>query len=169
MRERWMPNMNKTRFRGFLRRAYQLAEENSPDPSTKVGAIIVHSIGEFYGWNHTPKGIEIDLTDRVLKYKAIEHAERHAIFNAARHGIALLNTTLVCPWAACADCARAIALSGIARVICHGDALDKTPERWQQDIELAAKIFEGSGVRYVKWYGKVGGCKNLFDGRVWEP
>jgi len=160
--------MTDNKIKDLLRRAYHLAERSS-DPSTKVGAIILHDLDECYGWNHTPPGIEIDLTDRVLKYKVIEHAERHAIFNAAKHGIALLNTILVCPWAACADCARAIALSGIFEVVCHGDAIDKTPERWQQDMAIAAQIFAGSGVKYTKFYGKLDYCENLFNGETWYP
>jgi hypothetical protein len=44
-----------------------------------------------------------------------------------------------------------------------------TPDRWRKDIELAKKIFSGGGVKYTWWYGKVGQCKNLFDGRYWCP
>ena len=161
-------DLTDLQIKDLLRRAYHLAER-STDPSTKVGAIILHNMDECYGWNHIPPGINIDLTDRTLKYKVIEHAERHAIFNAAKYGIALLNTILVCPWAACCDCARAIALSGISKVICHGDTIDKTPTRWQQDMAIAAQIFAASGVRYTKFYGKIGDCQNLFNGEIWYP
>ena len=160
--------MNRTKMKDCLRAAYNIAK-NSPDPSTKVGAVILHPTGGMYGWNHIPPGVKIDLTDRVLKYKVIAHAERHAIFNAAKNGIALKDTTLICPWACCADCAIAIVLSGIRRVVCHGEAMDKTPDRWVEDIKLAAEIFSGSGVDYVKFYGRIGECENLFDGEIWKP
>jgi dCMP deaminase len=154
----------------YLRSAYQLADLYSPDPSTKVGAIIVTKSNIISGWNHLPPGLdEFDLTDRALKYKIIEHAERDAIFKAANEGISLYGATMFCPWAACCDCARAIVLSGIKEVVCHGNALEMTPDRWREDTELAKKIFEASGVIYTWWYGKLGDCQNLFDGKVWYP
>jgi dCMP deaminase len=165
--------MIEQEMRNYLREAYSLAL-NSPDPSTKVGALILLAVGGSgypvcFGWNHIPAGITIDLTDRVLKYKVIEHAERAAIFQAARRGIALEGAILVCPWACCCDCARAITLSGISEVVSHGDAIDKTPSRWQQDIDLAAKIFASGNVKYTKFYGKIGDCENLFNGGIWHP
>jgi len=155
----------------YLRQAYILAEDNSPDPSTRVGAIIESKYSDFYsGWNHFPPGLEdTDPSDRIIKYKLIEHAERDAIFKAVYEGGSLKGATMYCPWAACCDCARAIVLAGIKEVVCHGNALDMTPERWREDIQLAKKIFAGGGVKYTWWYGKIGQCKNLFDGRYWCP
>jgi len=155
----------------FLRLAYKYADTHSPDPSTHVGALIVTVNNQTaHGCNHLTEGMEgIDLSNRTLKYKVIEHAERDAIFNAARRGIPLHNAVMYCPWAACCDCARAIVLSGIKEVVCHGNALDQTPDRWKEDIELAAKIFAGSGVKYTWWYGQVGDCRNLFNGKYWSP
>jgi dCMP deaminase len=153
-----------------LRSAYRIAHLYSPDPSTKVGAIILTQSHMFMGWNHLPPGLDnFDLTDRALKYKIIEHAERDAIFKAAKEGVSLEGATMYCPWAACCDCARAIVLSGIKEVVCHGNALEMTPDRWREDTELAKKIFEASGVTYTWWYGKLGYCQNLFDGKVWYP
>jgi len=155
----------------LLRRAYQYADEYSPDPSTRVGAVIATIDGDLiYGCNHLTNDMEgIDLSNRTLKYKVIEHAERDAIFQAARRGLPLYNAIMYCPWAACCDCARAIVLSGIREVICHGNALDQTPERWREDIDLASRIFEASNMKYTWWYGEVGGCKNLFNGQYWTP
>ncbi len=158
--------------RDYFQMAYTTADVYSPDPSTRVGAIIVRLDGSMhYGWNHLPSGFEdVDLTDRDLKLKLIEHAERDAIFKTALYGGSLFQATMYCPWAACCDCARAIVLSGIKEVICHGEAIDQTPLRWQPDIELASKIFEKNDVKYTKWYGKVGGgCRNLFSGIYWNP
>jgi dCMP deaminase len=162
--------MNSEAKRQYLRKAYQVATKYSPDPSTKVGAIIISTSGHIIeGWNHLPSGVEIDLNDRDLKYKMIEHAERAAIFYAARKGIALEGATMVCPWAACADCARAIAESGFKEVVCHGNAIDATPERWRKDIEIATIIFKAAGVPYTHYYGDSGQCENLFDGQIWHP
>lgn len=155
----------------YLRLAYITADENSPDPSTKVGAIIVcNNYNVHYGWNHlTPGFNDIDLSDRRLKYKVMEHAERDSIFKAANNGDTLNGAIMYCPWAACCDCARAIVLSGIKEVVCHTNALIQTPFRWKEDIMLADKIFSASGVKYTWWDGKIGDCQNLFDGKVWYP
>ena len=155
----------------LLRLAYKTADKYSPDPSTKVGAIIVRQDGTMhYGWNHLPAGFEhIDLLDRELKLKLMEHAERDAIYKTALYGGSLFGAVMFCPWAACCDCARAITLSGIKEVVCHGEAIDQTPLRWQPDIVLAQEIFQKNDVKYTKWYGKVGECQNLFSGTYWYP
>lgn len=155
----------------MLRNAYLLAEDLSPDPSTRVGAIVEsqRTAKCYRGVNHLTPGMTIDLADRDLKYKYIEHAERDAIFKAAMAGESLLGATMYCPWAACCDCARAIILSGISEVVCHGDALAKTPPRWEADIAIARQMFEAAGVKYTWWYGRLGGCTNLFDGKYWSP
>ncbi len=140
-----------------------------------VGAIVVvekaPKIVEFFkGWNHLTTGLEgEDINDRDVKYGLIEHAERDTVYQAARAGVSLLGATMYCPWAACSSCARAIVLSGIKKVVCHGDAMDQTPERWQKDIGFAQKIFDAAGVQYIRYYGRIGGCQNLFDGRYWNP
>jgi dCMP deaminase len=153
-----------------LRNAYKFAWNNSPDPSTRVGAVIItQNFGPIYGCNCLPPGLDVDLTNRALKYKVIEHAERDAIFKATKVGYSLEGAIMYCPWAACCDCARAIVLSGIKEVVCHGNALDQTPERWREDIGYAKKIFECGGVKYTWWYGKVDYCQNLFDGEIWYP
>lgn len=102
-----------------MSRALQLAAE-SPDPSTQNGAVVL--TGELIAagdCNRFPAGVNV--TDgrlqRPLKYSFIEHAERGALFQAARAGVRLEDATLVCPWAACADCARAIVQCGIATLI----------------------------------------------------
>jgi dCMP deaminase len=155
----------------YLRQAYVVADEGSPDPSTRVGAIIRTTDNTIIsGCNHLPPGMEdIDLSDRALKYKVIEHAERDVIYKAVRRGLCLQDATMYCPWAACCDCARAIVLSGIKEVVCHGNALDQTPDRWREDIELAKKILVGGGVKYTWWYGELGQCQNLFNGTYWNP
>jgi len=158
----------------WMRESYIFAEENSPDPSTKVGAIlfIPDQLNPLFGTNHLLTGYPktpADLTNRVRKYKLIEHAERDVIYQCAKAGFSTAGAVMICAWAGCCDCARAICSSGIIQVIAHKDALDKTPDRWQEDLQIAKEIFASCGVDYVQWNGKVGGCKNLFNGVYWEP
>jgi dCMP deaminase len=161
-------------FACWMRESYIFADENSPDPSTKVGAILFLSDGitKLFGTNHLLTGYPktpADLTNRARKYKLIEHAERDVIYQAARVGFSTAGAIMFCPWAACTDCARAIGLSGIIKVIAHKDALDKTPDRWVEDLKIAKELFESMKVEYIQWSGKVGGCKNLFNGVYWSP
>lgn len=115
----------------------------SKDPSTKVGAVIVEPMSQVIkstGWNGFPRGVreEVFVGDndhdpansghvldaerwekRPEKYQWVEHAERNAIFNAARHGISVSGCVMYLNWepTPCADCARAIIQAGIVAVI----------------------------------------------------
>ena len=109
----------------------------SPDPSTQNAAVIMQSndciIPATLSVNKFPRGVlyEPERWERPIKYSYIEHAERNAIYAAARLGIPTAEKTLVCPWAACADCARAIIQSGISRLITLAPREDDTHDRWQ--------------------------------------
>lgn len=98
----------------------------SKDRSTKVGAIIVgpdHEIRST-GCNGFPRGIDDDVEERhnrPLKYDWTEHAERNAIYNAARMGTPLKGCILYCTHEPCVDCSRAIVQSGITKVIVNKD------------------------------------------------
>ena len=122
----------------------------SKDPSTQLGAVIVGKHHEILstGFNGFPRGV-MDLDDRYqtrsIKYKYVEHAERNAIYNAARHGIALDGSTLYCKWFPCCDCARAIIQSGISRIVI-GTPLSETPKRWLADFNVAKDLLQEAGV-----------------------
>jgi dCMP deaminase len=101
-----------------------LISQKSKDPSTKVGCVIVGDDNAVLsmGFNGFPRGVEEDYDNRwnrPEKYNWVEHAERNAIYNAARNGIKLAGTRLYLNYEPkpCADCARAIIQSGIIEVI----------------------------------------------------
>ena len=159
--EQWLINC--------LRDAYLVARF-SDDKSTKVGAIIYSYYGDELttGCNKLLVNLPSD-APREEKYMFVAHAEESAISRAAREGKKLSGAIMVCPWAACHDCAKAIVQAGIYDVYAHGDAIDKTPERWEKSYEAARIMFRENGVNYTNVYGKIGGCENLFDGEVWYP
>lgn len=155
--------------RALLRRAYRLAL-GSPDPSTQNGGIVLDAFGRAMGKgiNTFTPGIDVtpDLLERPKKYAYIEHAERSAIFDAFRHGSGPLHT-LVCPWAACTDCARAIVLSGITTLIRHerGDS-----ESWGQSIIDGDRMMRAAGVNIITVTGDLGGCEPIrYNGELWTP
>ena len=87
----------------------------SRDGHTHVGSVIVDSDNVLVstGYNSLPRGIEVDQAKRRLsrengeKYHWMEHAERNAIYNAARRGTVLRGCKLYVPWTPCTDCTRA--------------------------------------------------------------
>lgn len=97
----------------------------SEDRDFQVGCVIVGPEGHEVrstGYNGFPRGVsdEDDARfDRASgeKFYWIEHAERNAIYNAARSGASLAGCTLYVNRFPCADCGRAIIQSGISQII----------------------------------------------------
>lgn len=131
----------------------------SKDPSTKVGAVIVGPKNEVrsLGYNGIPRNVRDDIEERSIrpaKYMWFEHAERNAIYNAARVGTPIEGSTLYCLTTPaffgppCADCTRAIIQSGIVRVVCRSGSEDygKWAERWRESFETSLKMMDESHV-----------------------
>jgi dCMP deaminase len=131
----------------------------SKDPSTKVGCVVIGSSNQVLtqGFNGFPRGANDSLArylNRPIKLKWIEHAERNAIYNAARTGTSLMRATLYVPWFPCAECARAIAQAGITTVVANNPSgYDKSfMVRWGTDFVVSCDILTESGVaiRYIE-------------------
>lgn len=126
--------------------------KKSKDRSTQVGAVIVGEDNEVLsiGFNGMPRGIDDELNsrhERPIKYKWFEHAERNAIYNAARHGIALKGSRIYVYGFPCTDCARAIIQSGIKELIYESWPDDPgRGERWNEDLKIAKEMFLESGI-----------------------
>jgi len=148
-----------------LRHAYRLAAA-SPDPSTQNGAFVLDRKGTVIGEsaNTTTPGTSAylpGLLERPTKYAHIEHAERGAIYAACRGGHK--PDVMVAAWAACADCARAIILSGVRYLIRH-DRADATG-RWNESIEQGDEMMQRAGITIIGVPGDIGGCPPvLFNG-----
>ncbi|MFA5386065.1 MAG: deaminase [Candidatus Paceibacterota bacterium] len=151
--------------------AYTKAQE-STNPSTQNGAILIDDNGNIVlsAINSFPDGV-IETQERrkkLLRYKFSVHAERNVLYQAALLGIKTKGLTMVCPWAACSDCAQAIIQTGIRRLVTHKQALDRS-DTWQEDIELAFIMLREAGVEIIIFDGKIGVGKILRSGEVWEP
>jgi dCMP deaminase len=126
----------------------------SKDRNRKVGCVVVapdHAILSS-GFNGFPRGVNDDLDERherPAKYKFTEHAERNAIYNAARHGIKLEGGTIYIPWYPCADCARAIVQSGIKTMVAGSPNFDDP--RWGEDFKAAEIMLAEGGVTHQLW------------------
>lgn len=151
---------NVTRDQAILEQCYRKATQ-SPDTSTQLGSVIVNAKGfvQFetlsfngfvHGWKPRPEDYE-----RPRKYLIGEHAERRAIYKAAKYGIALEGASLYCTWAACVDCARAIVESGLTRLVRHYPPLDEATERWLESVTLGDQIMKSGGVEIVDILGSI--------------
>jgi len=148
--------MNWTEY--FLNIAEQI-KLRSKDKSTKIGVAIVGPDHELRstGYNSFVRGIDDNNPERQQrpeKYYWFEHAERNAIYNAARIGVSTKGCTIYMSCGvACADCARAIIQAGISEIWCKAD--DPTPGKqstlWDEHAKRSVIMFEEAGVK-VNYY-----------------
>lgn len=128
----------------------------SKDNSTQVGAVVVNKDREIVatGFNGMPRGVNDDLPERharPAKYIVMEHAERNAIYSAARRGISLKDCTIYVTskpgkFPPCSDCARGIIQAGISRVV--GEPIvGEAWERWKESCEAGFQMFAEAGVK----------------------
>jgi len=137
----------------YDRRFFGLCEEIkdwSGDTSRHIAAVIVGPDDEIRstGYNDLPRKVE-DKPERRSrennqKYFFTEHAERNAIFNAARVGIPLKGSRIYCNLFPCADCARAIIQSGIVELNTY-----KIPEndRFDESFKASIEMLNEAGVK----------------------
>jgi dCMP deaminase len=120
----------------------------SKDQSTQIGAVIVGKDNEIRstGYNSFPRGLDDNKSERQErpeKYFWFEHAERNAIYNAARVGIPLDGSTIyLTSGLPCADCARAIINSGIKKVYCKSVCTTKNKEKWIESQDKALQMLK---------------------------
>jgi dCMP deaminase len=131
----------------------------SRDPQTHVGSVIAdpENVLVSTGYNSLPRRIEPDIQESRLsrefgeKYYWIEHAERNAIYNAARRGTVLKGCKLYVPWTPCCDCARGIIQCGISEVVIHQNGQDfydaNTNGKWIDSHKRTLTMFEEAGVK----------------------
>lgn len=162
--------LNNNILRTFMARAYVNAS-GSPDLSSQNGAVLTKDgVVVADGYNHFYDGVPGELKDREQKLKQIEHAERDIIYQAATRGIKTEGSILICPWAACCDCARAIIGAHCHGLIYHRQRYLVTDERWIDQIDEALKWVKDAGI----WVYELDGCvpqapSILISGKKWSP
>jgi dCMP deaminase len=166
-----------SRIKELLIEAYKVAT-NSPDPSTQNGALLVTNTEEALIFasdcNRFPDGIEStkERWERPLKYEIVVHAERNVIYSVAKSGEDYFTegAVMVCPWAACPECAQAIIQSGIKTLITHKQAHDRAPEAWVKKITVAFGMLDEAGVSIVMYDGDLNSeIEVRHSEKVWIP
>lgn len=124
------------------------AARASPNRVRHVGAVLVSADGlsTLSVCNTFPRGVR----DTELRHQGVgrlvwmEHAERNAIFAAARAGMSTDGATLATTFFPCLDCARAIVQSGIRQLHTLPPALDDPV--WGASFVDAQVILQEGGV-----------------------
>lgn len=157
----------------YLTLAYQYAQQFSTDQSTQNGAVLVPAesysrlgLELIYGANHFPKGVKEspERWERPTKYAFVEHAERNAIYAAAKAGVSTDQATMFVPWFACSDCARAIIQAGIKEVVGHDTPVhSEANPHWKESIQNALDMLDEAGVKY-RYYSEPLNLEILFNG-----
>jgi dCMP deaminase len=134
----------------------------SPDPRTKVGAVIVDDrniiIGT--GYNGLPRGVkhEAERFEAPEKYDWMLHAEENAILCARR---SVEKGVLYVSRFPCHYCARRIIQAGISRVVV-GEQTDKDfAVRWADSHEKSKAMFREAGVDFGEDLCKCVGLRTL--------
>lgn len=143
-----------------------LHAEKSDDDSMGVGCVIVGPNNEIRstGYNGLVRGAEYTdkKRERPAKYSHTEHAERNAIYNAARVGTPLdgCSAYIVCTDkekggpVPCNDCTRALIQSGITKIYGVNVDLPKNEEEnkkrvWVKTIGISLEMLEEAGVELI--------------------
>ena len=139
----------------FLSLAHHIASW-SKDPSTKVGAYIVDSLGKpvSHGYNGFARGVNDSddrLNNRDIKYKFVAHAERNALDQATRHDLS--DCILFCTHYPCSNCAIGIIQKGIKTVIVDSsnfiDSDSDFSKRFSEEHKITKTMFDEAGVRVI--------------------
>jgi dCMP deaminase len=125
------------------------AAEGSPNKVRKVGAVIEFADGGdmISACNTFPEGV----ADEDWRHEGdgrfvwMEHAERNAIYAAARQGKSLAGASITSTFFPCIDCARAIVQTGIQMLTSYEPALDDPV--WGAAFPRSRIILEEGGVK----------------------
>jgi len=137
----------------YFGKMLDVIRSKSKDTSSQIGCIIVgpHNEIRSSGYNGFPRGVKDDILEvperyaRPAKYMWFEHAERNAIYNAARTGVPLEGCRIYVTGIPCMDCARGIIQSGIIEVIYRPmDFGGKWDDHWSRVVGM----LEEGGVEF---------------------
>ncbi len=137
-------------------------KKKSKDKHTKFGCIIAGPGNEIRttGYNSFPRKLNDNVPERYErpeKYFWMVHAERNAIYNAAKMGTPLDGCTAYIDGLPCGDCAQGLIQVGIKELIFDSDNWNKFIESrlqkavgqktWLDDVHKAVKMLEECGVK----------------------
>ncbi len=146
------------KYRDLLKDCYNYARRSN-HPSTHNAALL--SDGKkivLRGVNILPPGVKEkrERFEGENKHIYLNHAERDVIYKAARKGLSTKGLSMIMPWVPCISCANAIISSGIKRLIVHKQMIERTKERWHEELKNAVQIIKEAGIEILAYDGVVG-------------
>lgn len=147
--------MSERKHADRLRFAQTLAQR-SPDPSTKVGAVLYSSfnVSVGLGWNSFPSNMNVDssyYTNRELKYDRIIHAEMRALLQAGDHANGGLVYTSLVP---CKHCAKHICDTGVNKVYIPASCMTSDwVKRFSAEVHISMQLFAECDVQVIEVEG----------------
>lgn len=139
----------------YFKSIAEVVKLKSKDNSTQIGSVIVGRDNEILstGYNSFPKGLDDNKEERQMrpeKYFWMVHSEVNAIYNAAKIGVSLNNSTIyITSGVPCADCAKAIINSGIKTVFCKKVCTTKNKDKWDESQKIALVMLSECGVEVI--------------------
>lgn len=132
----------------------ELVASKSKDRSTKVGVVVVGPNNEVRstGYNGFCRGVNDEVEsrhERPTKYQWTEHAERNAVYNAARVGVSLEGCTMYFNYEPipCTNCARAVIQAGVKKVVGYNRKFPgHKAGNWDADGEVSKEMLKEAGV-----------------------
>lgn len=153
----------------WLKKCYDYAKKSN-HPSTHNAALLIDKDDVILrGTNILPLGVK-NIKKRFEgnnKHIYPNHAERDVIYKAARKGIATKGLTMAMPWLPCIPCADAIITAGIRKLIIHRQMIERTDEKWKDELQDAAQIMAEAGIRIIAYDGQVG-AKAYMHSQEWD-
>lgn len=153
----------------LLRTCYEHAERSN-HPSTHTAALIVDGDEVLVkGANTLPPGVEQkpERFEGENKHIYPNHAERDAIYRAARDGVWTADRTMVMPWLPCIPCAGAVITAGIATYVTHRPMIERTKEKWEDELQAAVELMREAGVD-IRAHGDRVGADAYMHGEKWK-
>lgn len=138
----------------FLNIAEQV-KLKSKDNNTQIGAVIVGGDNEILstGYNSFPRGLDDtkeERQERPEKYFFMVHAEANAIYNAARVGTPIKDSSIyITSGVPCMDCARGIINSGIKKVYCKRICTTTNKDMWDEHQKRSIDMLHECGVEVI--------------------
>lgn len=162
-----------------LRTVYKYAFENSMDPRTKTGAMVMDADlttmlgigtnvvrpGLVYGKDYS----EENLRDSPWKAENMIHSEDNGTSNARKTREDLTGAAMYMFWVPCLPCANIVVDSGITKYIAHKQMIEKTPERWIESCIEGVDLMKKGGVEVFMYDGLLGGVVGRMNDEDWNP
>jgi dCMP deaminase len=139
--------MNKKWNKRLMELASLVASWSKDD--TQVGALIVdeNRIVVSMGYNGIPRGCDDKMPERYVspvKLLYAEHAERNAIYHAARLGVSVKGCIIFTTMFPCADCTKGMIQSGIVEIVTPKPYESKT---WGESFKASLKMLKEAKVK----------------------